>query len=165
MKIDLQTLLKIGRAHPELTVLEYAGSTVETTKELKRETDRERIKTKRKASDTERHDATPSDKPTNRGDMERQLYSRAQQICGRNVNGMVAILLKHHHYQLEPVDDVLTRAGETADPRAFVAAQCKKVKNGTGPSLMDAFDRLDDRAASGSGGAGAPLHDLTPGSH
>lgn len=37
--------------------------------------------------------------------------------------------------------------------------------HGTGPSLMDAFDRLIDRATSAEGETGATIRDITPGGY
>lgn len=53
--------------------------------------------------------------------------------------------------------------------RNWVTSPYQKTANGMnghgkGPSLMDAFDRLDDRAAGAAFGAGPEIRDVTPGS-
>lgn len=161
MKIDLVTLVKIGRAAPELTVKDYAAALMETVREFKRERDREALAEKRKKSDIERHPATSGDIAPSQSDMERQVFALGAEICGKNSHGMIAKLLKNKNYDVVAVRSILEQSRSKGDPRGYIAAACRRSDNGTGRNVMGAFDDLIARSTQGEGDRDSPILDLT----
>lgn len=157
--IEFDIIKRIAKATPELTLAQFAAVWTEKLNEEKRERDRER---KVPGKQPETPGIEQEQRGTTYEEQQKELFVLARQICGRNAGGMVTILLKRHNFQNEAVRDVLERARKTADPAAFVAGICRKVKNGTGPSLMDSFDSVIDRTAGEAFGAGDQIRDITP---
>ena len=69
-------------------------------------------------------------------------------ICGRNSGGLITDLLKTHHHQLGPVRAIWEQAKSKGDPKAYLAAACRRNGNGGEPDLMAAADRLIARPSA-----------------
>lgn len=97
-----------------------------------------------------------------RADLEKQLFSRGRQVCGKASGGLIASLLKAKQHDIALARSVIETASTKHDPREYVAASLKGKSNGQRSSAtMDAFDDL----IAGAGGpleGDPPMRDVTP---
>lgn len=97
-----------------------------------------------------------------RAELERELFSRGRQVCGKASGGLINGLLKAKQYDVALARSVIELAATKHDPREFVAAAIRSNGNGQRNPTMGAFDDLIARAE----GSGVPddseLVDITP---
>lgn len=97
-------------------------------------------------------------------DLERQLFSRGRQVCGKASGGLIASLLKAKQHDVALARSVIETASTKQDPREYVAAALRSSNNGQHASpLMAAFDDLIARTG-GTVEDDPPMRDVTPGS-
>lgn len=162
MKIDIVALKRIAKAAPDLTVAEFVAVWGEKIEDQKRETERDRIANKRgKPTNNEPTTTNIHQQPPTYEQQEAALYAFAKTVCGARAGGLVTDLLKQHGRDLVAVRAIFDRARQASDPKAFVAGNIRKQGNGTGPGVMDTFDRLIAEAKAGPGSGDGPLLDLT----
>lgn len=167
--IDFETIKRIARTTPDLSLSQFVKVWTEKLNEERRERDRNRKNGVKQTTNSESIVENSQNAAENSGncrktqiDLERALFDGAKMILGRNSSGMVAQLMKLNKYQVDRVKAVLDAARTKGDPRGYVATILRNGSNGTQPSLMDAFDRLDDRAASREIGDGPEIGDGAP---
>ena len=84
-----------------------------------------------------------------RAELERDLFKRGRQVCGKNAGGLINALLKAKQFDVALARSVIEMAATKDDPREFVAAAVRNPANGKYPhrqSLSDAADDLIARA-------------------
>lgn len=62
--------------------------------------------------------------------LERELFSRGRQICGKASGGLISSLLKSKQYDVALARSVIELAATKHDPREFVAAATRTEANG-----------------------------------
>ncbi len=107
-------------------------------------------------------------KPT-QAQLERELFSRGRQVCGKNSGGLIASLLKSRNHDVALARSVLELAATKHDAREYVAAAMKGNSNGhrsQSNGIKEACDELraDLARASGDEPEFAGMRDITPGS-
>lgn len=83
-------------------------------------------------------------------ELEKELFRRGRQVCGKQSGGLIASLLKSRQHDVSLARSVIEIAATKHDPREYVAAATRTPKNGNGyhrkPSLSEAADDLIARA-------------------
>lgn len=95
-------------------------------------------------------------------ELEKDLFRRGRQVCGKASGGLIASLLKAKSHDVSLARSVLELAATKHDPREYVAASLKGKSNGQhGSDTMDAFDRII-AGTSGEIAGDPPMRDVTP---
>jgi hypothetical protein len=106
----------------------------------------------------------PVSSPT-QAELERELFRRGRQVCGKASGGLIASLLKAKGHDVALARAVIETASTKNDPREYVAAATRSHANGhRRDEIAAAFDRLDARAAGlrGQGDFGELLDQRGP---
>lgn len=80
-------------------------------------------------------------------ELEKELFRRGRQVCGKASGGLIASLLKAKQHDVALARAVIETAATKHDPREYVAASTRNHINGAANPTMAAFDRLDARNA------------------
>jgi hypothetical protein len=82
-------------------------------------------------------------------ELERELFRRGRQVCGKNSGGLIASLLKAKQHDVALARSVIETASTKHDPREYVAAAMRSKTNGRAekPGIIEAADNLIDRIA------------------
>ncbi len=111
------------------------------------------ISNKRKDAALQKHSKTPANAPANaeqlhpqlqpqshisepdgsaptQADLERELFRRGKQVCGKASGGLIASLLKSRQHDVALARSVVELAATKHDPREFVAAATRSKTNG-----------------------------------
>ena len=125
------------------------------------ETLQKRPQIQRQNTDTEKERKMPEPSGSGeltRAELERELFRRGRQVCGKSSGGLIASLLKSRQQDVALARSVIELAATKADPREYVAAAVKGEQIGGfgqrpggshSGSLLDAIDRLNQRIADG----------------
>lgn len=92
----------------------------------------------------ERKIPEPSGSGPTQAELERELFSRGRQVCGKSSGGLVNSLLKAKQFDVALARSVIELAATKNDPREFVAAASRSnPRNGhdESKSLLAAADR------------------------
>ena len=157
MKIGFDTIRKIARRSPTLTLADFVSVWTEMSAEKKRDRDNERYEKKRKPSGNEA-EIGGNGAETERKDAD--VFALGREVLGPRSGGMVQRLIDAKGPDMDEVRKVLDQAKGVANPRGYIAACTRKqdARNDT----MAAFDRLIARTASDEGEADPPMRDITP---
>lgn len=110
------------------------------------------LKKERKIPVSEPKGSDPGDQPTTQAELEKDLFKRGRQVCGKSSGGLVNALLKSRQFDVSLARSVIEMAATKHDPREFVAAAVRangNVKNNPN-SLLAAIDRFEERLKSGA---------------
>ena len=94
-------------------------------------------------------------------DQKKQVYARAEQVCGAKSGGLVTSLIKSHAGDVAYVGRLIETASTTHSPRDYLNGMVKGAANGT---IKGAFAelRLDLDGSGGAEPGDAPMRDITP---
>jgi hypothetical protein len=113
-------------------------------------------------------DGEPPKSGPSQAELERELFRRGRQVCGKSSGGLIASLLKSRAHDVALARSVVELAATKHDPRQFVAAAISNNGNhGNGKNrspVMAAFDDLLARADGGEVEGNHPIIDVTPSS-
>ena len=117
----------------------------------------------------ERKIPEPSGSGETQAELERDLFKRGRQVCGKNAGGLVSQLLKAKQFDVAMARSVIEFAATKHDPREFVAAAIRGSgqANGHGrrQNLSDLAHELADEARELERQAGISRPDDPFGSH
>lgn len=88
----------------------------------------------------------PSGSGATQAELERDLFRRGRQVCGKSSGGLINTLLKAKEFDVSLARSVLELAATKDDPRKFVAAATRSKGNGARSPTMAAADGLIARA-------------------
>ena len=88
----------------------------------------------------------PSGSGATQAELERDLFRRGRQICGKSSGGLISSLLKAKEFDVSLARSVIELAATKHDPREFIAAATRSNLNGQRSPTMAAADSLIARA-------------------
>ncbi len=96
-------------------------------------------------------------------ELERDLFKRGRQVCGKASGGLIASLLKAKQHDVALARSVIEMASTKNDPREYVAASTRSTtQNGKRSATMEAFDDLIARSEGFEVEGDPPMRDITP---
>jgi len=107
----------------------------------------------------------PNGSGASQAELEKDLFRRGRQICGKASGGLIASLLKSKGHDVALARSVLELASTKHDPREYVAGATRSKTNGHANPIRDAFAelRLELDGESGDFEENTPMRDITPG--
>lgn len=105
-----------------------------------------------------------ADSGPTQADLEKELFRRGRQVCGKNSGGLISSLLKAKQHDVALARAVIETAATKHDPREYVGGAIRNKANGQ-RTLKDDFAELRlelGDAAADAGTGDPPMRDITP---